>query len=200
MSRYYSNYYSYLGAQRCCNVKTQCPAGPVGPTGIGAIGPRGYDGPIGYTGPTGRGCRGEIGPTGPAGVKSFVINHPLNTDKYLVHACLEGPESGVYYRGKGVIENNVSVEIEMPDYASALATDFTIQVTPIFNASNATVNGLTKLLVYNVSDIINNRFTVYGENGSFFWTVVGRRMDATFNIEPLKTDVQLKGDGPYLYI
>ena len=27
--------------------------------------------------------------------KSFVIQHPINTNQYLVHACLEGPESGV---------------------------------------------------------------------------------------------------------
>ncbi len=28
--------------------------------------------------------------------KTFVINHPTKPDSYLVHACLEGPEAGVY--------------------------------------------------------------------------------------------------------
>jgi hypothetical protein len=33
--------------------------------------------------------------------KTFIIDHPIKKDKYLVHACVEGPETGVYYRGKG---------------------------------------------------------------------------------------------------
>ena len=40
------------------------------------------------------------------GNKTFVIQHPTNTNKYLIHACLEGPESGVYYRGKTFITKN----------------------------------------------------------------------------------------------
>ena len=31
--------------------------------------------------------------------KSFVIDHPLHEDKYLMHATLEGPEGGIFYRG-----------------------------------------------------------------------------------------------------
>ena len=33
-------------------------------------------------------------------------------DKYLVHACLEGPEAGVYYRGKDIIQDNEYTEIK----------------------------------------------------------------------------------------
>jgi len=40
--------------------------------------------------------------------KTFIINHPLDDSKYLVHACLEGPEAGIYYRGDGEITNNES--------------------------------------------------------------------------------------------
>jgi hypothetical protein len=47
MSSYYGNYSQYLGAQRCCSLKTQGPQGPQGPTGPAAVGT------IGYTGPTG---------------------------------------------------------------------------------------------------------------------------------------------------
>jgi len=68
-----------------------------------------------------------------------------------VHACLEGPEAGVYYRGKGEIINNYSVEIELPDYVEKLATDFTINLTPIFNG-DFNINLLT-------SKIENNKFT-----------------------------------------
>ena len=47
MSSYYGNYSQYLGAQKCCSIKTQGAQGPVGPTGPAAVGP------VGYTGPTG---------------------------------------------------------------------------------------------------------------------------------------------------
>lgn len=47
MSGYYGNYSQYLGAQKCCSIKTQGPQGPAGPTGPSAVGQ------IGYTGPTG---------------------------------------------------------------------------------------------------------------------------------------------------
>jgi hypothetical protein len=47
MSSYYGNYSQYLGAQKCCSIKTQGPQGPIGPTGPAAVGQ------IGYTGPTG---------------------------------------------------------------------------------------------------------------------------------------------------
>ena len=33
------------------------------------------------------------------------ITSPLNKDKYLQHACLEGAEAGVYYRGQAIITN-----------------------------------------------------------------------------------------------
>ena len=33
-------------------------------------------------------------------VKSFVIDHPLDSSKYLVHGCIEGAEAAVYYRGQ----------------------------------------------------------------------------------------------------
>lgn len=74
MSKYYSNYGQYLGAQRCCDFRGQGPIGPTGPTGQGPIGPVGSSGPTGYTGatgPIGRSCKGDTGPTGPTGPASF---------------------------------------------------------------------------------------------------------------------------------
>jgi hypothetical protein len=122
--------------------------------------------------------------------KTFVLDHPVNPEKYLVHACLEGPEAGVYYRGKGTITNNEFTLINLPDYASDLASDFTIQITPIFNGTGP--------IMFNVSEVMNNKFQVYGPNGSFFWTVFGMR--AGIEIEPYKTDVLVKGTGPYKWI
>jgi hypothetical protein len=191
MSRYYANYGQYLGAQRCCDLRGQGPQGDQGPTGASAIGQRGFTGPTGpsVTGPTGRSCRGPTGDTGPAGPKSFIIEHPLDSEKYLVHACLEGPEAGVYYRGLGRISNNTDVEIKLPQYVSALAIAFTVNLTPVYDG---------KQHILSTSLVENNKFKVYGDNCHFFWTVFGKRFDVT--VEPDKNSVDVKGDGPYLYI
>ncbi len=186
MSKYYGTYNQYLGRGRCCSLRTQGAQGPTGPQGESAVGPQGNTGPTGMggaTGPTGRNC---IGPTGP---KTFIIDHPNDSTKYLVHVCLEGPEAGVYYRGKGEITNNKSVTITLPEYVHNLASDFTIQLTGIYD---------DKIKVYNCSEVENNSFHVYGENGEFYWLVHGKRHD--INVEPDKESVTVKGTGPYLYI
>jgi hypothetical protein len=125
-----------------------------------------------------------------AASKTFIIDHPKDVNKYLVHACLEGPESGVYYRGKGEIENNVSTTIILPDYVETLANDFTVQITPIYNGTSSTT--------YNVGEVVNNQFQVFGENGKFFWIVHGKRQ--SIDVEPLKKNIQVNGDGPYKWI
>lgn len=122
--------------------------------------------------------------------KTFVINHPKDDSKYLVHACLEGPEAGVYYRGTGTIaELETSVVVELPDYVDTLATDLTVQVTPIYNGT---------VRVLNTSCVSNNKFTVYGDSGDFHWHVYGRR--AAVVVEPKKSDVAVLGEGPYRWI
>ncbi len=175
-----------MSNHKCCNVVRYVtgPTGPTGPSAIGPIGIQGVTGPTGPTGPTGKGC---IGPTGP---KTFVIQHPTDEKKYLVHACLEGPEAGVYYRGVGTITNGNSVSIKLPDYAPVLADDFNIQVTGIYNG--------VKVNVYNVSLVVNGSFIVYGENGEFNWLAIGKRSD--IDVEPNKHDVSIKGEGPYLWL
>jgi hypothetical protein len=39
---------------------------------------------------------------------------------------------------------------------------------------------------------------VYGDNCEFFWVVHGKR--GTIDVEPLKTDVVVEGEGPYKWI
>ena len=123
--------------------------------------------------------------------KTFVINHPNDNQKYLVHACLEGPESGVYYRGIGEIVNNDFIVITLPDYVEKLAYEFTIQITPIYSGKKLPT-------VLQVSQIENNSFNVYGENTKFYWIVHGKRNDIT--VEALKSSVDVKGNGPYKWI
>jgi hypothetical protein len=118
--------------------------------------------------------------------KTFVIDHPMDSEKYLVHACLEGPEAGVYYRGEETLVNE-KITVILPNYVKSLATDFTVHITPI---------GKPRLL--GVSRVINGMFDVYGESGDFFWSVYGKRQN--IETEPLKYSVKLKGDGPYKWI
>ena len=124
--------------------------------------------------------------------KTFVIDHPQYKDKYLVHACLEGPESGVYYRGKGRIDSNLDDETEiiLPEYVKDLATDFTIQITSIGKESS----------LYKTSEVNqeNGTFKVFGKSGKFFWHVYGKRQ--SIQVEPLKSAVDIKGSGPYKWI
>lgn len=191
MSRNYGAYSQYLGAQRCCDLRGQGPQGPVGPTGPAAIGPIGNTGPagMGITGPTGRSCRGPTGEVGPTGSKTFIIDHPTNENKHLVHVCLEGPEAGVYYRGRGEIINGEYMQIVLPNYVDSLAYDFTVQITPIYNG---------KIVTLNAGEVEDGKFKVYGENSKFHWTVYGKRYD--IDVEPDKGSIEIKGDGPYLYI
>ena len=57
--------------------------------------------------------------------KPFDIPHPNKPGWRLRHVCLEGPESGVYYRGR-LTDSNV---IELPDYWVGLIDPETITVT-----------------------------------------------------------------------
>ena len=195
--QFFGSYNSYLNSRNCC--KDLLP-GPIGPTGAA-----GLRGATGATGPTITPVL-ITGVTGATGAvvkfnnltsswyfeqgKTFIINHPKDNDKYLVHTCLEGPEVGVYYRGKSEITNDESVAINLPDYIPGWAYDFTVTVTGIYDG---------KLKLYNASEVDDTgSFTVYGENGKCSWVAIGKRGDV--NAEPYKNEIVVKGDGPYRWI
>ena len=130
------------------------------------------------------------------GTKTFIIQHPIDENKYLVHGCLEGPEAGVYYRGEGkIIHDTTNIEINLPDYVQHIAHAFTVHLTPIYEEdTNISISSLH----YVSSRINDGSFKVYGPPGSFYWIVHGTRNDIA--VEPLKTAVAVKGDGPYKWI
>jgi hypothetical protein len=123
------------------------------------------------------------------GAKTFVIDHPINENKYLVHACLEGPEAGVYYRGIDEVGEGGCCVVSLPEYVSSFTTDATPHITPIFSG---------KIRTLNVSLVRNNCFTVYGEPGPFTWILYARRQG--IEVEPFKSEVNVRGEGPYKYI
>jgi len=57
--------------------------------------------------------------------KGFDIKHPNKPNHRLRHICLEGPEAGIYFRGR-LTESNI---IELPDYWDGLVDPESITVT-----------------------------------------------------------------------
>ena len=107
-----------------------------------------------------------VGETLYAASKSFLIPHPTKEGKKLRYGSLEGPENGVYIRGK--LKNNNT--IELPEYWTKLVDpdSITVSLTPIGNHQNLYVEFIenNKVVVAN-SNLINKNvncfFVVYGE-------------------------------------
>jgi hypothetical protein len=97
--------------------------------------------------------------------KEFDIPHPTKPDHRLVHACIEGPEVGVYYRGK-LIDNNI---IELPEYWRGLvdAETITINLTPhgcYQELFVKTIEWGTRIIIQNNSGgPIDCSYVVYGK-------------------------------------
>ena len=83
-----------------------------------------------------------------------------------------------------------------------LASDFTIQVTSIIDKCSLSIPG-RRVQQYQVSDVYNNEFIVYGKKGKFNWFVQGSRGSIDGGVEPFKKDPlsfkkdEIKGQGPY---
>ncbi len=114
--------------------------------------------------------------------KHFTIQHPTEEERWLVHGCLEGPEAGVYYRGKDIAPTS----IKLPEYATKIADDFTVQITPIGQPR----------LVGSTEVNEDGFFDVMGE-GKFHWHVTGRRLE--IDPEPNKESIIVNRWGPYTW-
>jgi hypothetical protein len=115
---------------------------------------------IGTTSP---GYKLEVVGSFAATTKSFVIDHPTKSDMKLRYGSLEGPENGVYVRGR--LKSN---KIQLPDYWAGLVDESTITVnlTPI-----------SRYQILWVEDIIDNTVIVGGDNVNCFYTVFAERKD-----------------------
>lgn len=130
-------------------------------------------------------------------LKSFVIDHPTDSPddprRWLVHVCTESPVAGVEYTGHVEIRDG-RAEAELPDYFEALCEidGRTVQLTP--------VGALCRVAS---EPIANGRFTVLSDapDGTRVdWLVKAARRGADFPVEPLRSEVQVNGVGPYRYI
>ena len=97
--------------------------------------------------------------------KPFDIPHPNKDGWRLRHVCLEGPESGVYYRGR-LTNSNV---IELPEYWKGLvdAESITVTLTQIGSSQDLIVDKIewgSKVLIRSgTASNIDCYFLVHGE-------------------------------------
>jgi hypothetical protein len=110
------------------------------------------------------------------GAKKFVIPHPTEPGKYLVHAAVEGPEAAVYYRGEAQLKKG-RAEVKLPPYFESLTArqGRTVILT--------NVDGFDRLAVQRVkgAQVADGRFVVVSENPAstqaFSWEVKAVRAD-----------------------
>lgn len=135
-------------------------------------------------------------------IKTFVIDHPTNKKKYLVHGTLEGPEAGVYYRGQSQLVDGW-VEIKLPSYFEALCKeeDRSVQITCMADDPED-----EWCPVLHATYPKKGKFYVGLGSGmripdqKFWWEVKAVRKDVLpLNIEPLKNNIEVMGQGPYTY-
>lgn len=130
-------------------------------------------------------------------VKSFTIPHPLDEERWLRHACIEGPESEVFYDGVSQLHNGIAW-IELPTYFEhlTLKEGRKIQIT-------VEDDGSDDFFAPRYSEIENGRFRVRGPKTShakFSWSVTAIRGDVDRLLsEPKKSEVEIVGFGPYTY-
>lgn len=137
--------------------------------------------------------------TSPPIFKTFIIDHPDDAARYLVHATLEGPEGAVYYRGSARLVNG-RAEVVLPAYFESLTRreGRTVLLT--------NVDGFDTLAVRRTAGerVRDGRFIVESDNPAsaqeFDWEVKAVRADGPpLEIEPKRTSVGVGGFGPYTY-
>lgn len=111
-----------------------------------------------------------------ATTKSFVIDHPTKEGKLLRHGSLEGPEFGVYVRGR-----TTSGLIELPEYWRKLIDPDTITVnlTPIGAYKKLYVESFDSELV-----VVKNA-GLFSNDVNCFYTIFAERID----VEKLQLEV-----------
>ena len=122
--------------------------------------------------------------------KTFVIQHPIDDEKFLVHSCVEGDNTGLIYRGMSTIKESEEFHrVYLPNYVKHIGYNFTVNLTP----KSKKFNPLSTEGVFH-----GEYFDVYGNSGEFYWHVFAMR--GSLVVEPLKKEVDVKGSGPYTWI
>ncbi len=117
--------------------------------------------------------------------KWFRIDHPTRPGFDLIHACVEGPEAAVYYRGEGRLRDGRAT-IHLPKYFEALTRKDgrTVQLT---------ARGREPYLL-SYEGIADGAFRVHGTrpDGEFSWEVKAFRAD----VGPLEVETPTSMSSP----
>jgi hypothetical protein len=104
----------------------------------------------------------EVNGSFAATTKSFVIPHPTKPEKRLRYASLEGPENGVYVRGR-----EQTTTIMLPDYWYALvdSNTVTVSLTPVGYHQNLYVISIDEdaVVIGSNQEELDYYYTVYAE-------------------------------------
>lgn len=119
-----------------------------------------------------------VGQTLYATAKSFLIDHPTKDGMKLRHGSLEGPENGVYVRGR-----TKSHIIELPEYWTKLIDpdSITVQLTPIGSHQKLYVQKIENNKVYIENDVLSTDVI------DCFYYIMAERID----IDKLKIEIEL---------
>ena len=133
-------------------------------------------------------------------VKTFTIQHPTKPDNLLVHACTEGPTADVFYRGQAQLKSGICV-VTLPDYFEELTEleNRSVMLTPIADENGMVAN----LAAYEIEDgqfLVEQIGGYHVPDQRFWWRVDAVRKNTAFNVEPEKSSVTVRGDGPYTYV
>jgi len=110
--------------------------------------------------------------------KSFYIPHPTKPGWFLEYGCLEGPENGIYHRGK--CEGREDYVVELPEYWEKLnGDDYSVYITS---------NGNYNLYVssQNAKSFVVSRCKIWKWRKKFIrfnFIVVGGRIGAPLELE-----------------
>ena len=124
--------------------------------------------------------------------KPFDIEHPTKGKGYrLRYACIEGPEVGVYYRGR-LKESNV---IHLPYYWKDLVDEnsITVQLQPIGSNQNLVIQEFNNEFIVIAEDSTNTDLITDLSTIDCFYHVYGERKD----VERLIVEYQGTGTDDY---
>jgi len=132
--------------------------------------------------------------------KTFIIDHPIDSDRYLVHAAIEGPQNRVFYRGKTTLQNGESF-VTLPDYFEGLTQE---NHRAVFLQN---MSGFDKITVKTQRGqrIKNGVLHIVSQDkrsqAIVSWEVSAVRKDVPDLIVAPRTDeVDVLGFGPYRYV
>lgn len=134
--------------------------------------------------------RGNLSITGSLskGGGTFVIDHPLDPEnKLLYHSFVESPEALNIYDGLATFNEEGEATIRLPDYFTALNTDFHYQFFPLYDP-------MPNLFVQ--QEAMDNTVVIGGgvPGGVVSWQVTGVRHDPYIRANPIVPEVP-KGPG-----